>query len=69
MPRTISTKPAYSVRWWQRNECLPPKRDVFNILRIAAEHRYVSPLPEVKGRVVEGDVRKASSMLRSYKEK
>jgi hypothetical protein len=69
MPRTISTKPAYSVRWWQKNECLPPKRDVLNILRIAAEYRYVSPVPNIKGRVVEGDVRKASSMLRSYKEK
>ncbi len=69
MPRTISTKPAYSVRWWQKNECLPPKRDVFAILKTAAQYRYVSPVPPLKGKVVEGDVRKASSMLRSYKEK
>lgn len=69
MPRTISTKLAYSVRWWQRNGCLPPKRDVFSILRTAADYRYVSEVPEIKGRVVEGDVRKASSMLRSYKQK
>jgi DNA modification methylase len=69
MPRTISTKPAYSVRWWQRNKCLPPERDVFSILRAAAEYRYFSPVPAIKGRVVEGDVRKASSMLRSYKDK
>lgn len=68
MPRTISTKPAYSVRWWQNNECLPPKRDVFAILSVAAQYRYASPLPSVRGKVVEGDVRKASSMLRSYKE-
>lgn len=69
MPRTISTKPAYSVRWWQRNNCLPPERNVFSILATAAEYRYHSPVPTIKGRVVEGDVRKASSMLRSYKEK
>jgi hypothetical protein len=69
MPRTISTKPAYSVRWWQRNNCLPPERDVFSILTTAAEYRYHSPVPAIKGRVVEGDVRKASSMLRYYKEK
>jgi hypothetical protein len=69
MPRTISTKPAYSVRWWSKNACLPPKRDVFPILATAAEYRYQSPIPPIKGRVVEGDVRKASSLLRSYKEK
>ena len=69
MPRTISTKPAYSVRWWQRNECLPPNRNVFSILKAAAEYRYYSPVPTIRGRVVEGDVRKASTMLRHYKEK
>src|SRR6266478_5977686 len=30
MPRTISTKPAYSVRWWRQKGCLPPERDVFS---------------------------------------
>ncbi|MGB6688766.1 MAG: DNA methyltransferase [Terracidiphilus sp.] len=69
MPRTISTKPAYSVRWWRRNECVPPKRNVFSILQAAADYRYQSPAPAIKGRVVEGDVRKASTMLRSYREK
>lgn len=33
MPRTISTNPAYSVRWWQKNGYTPPVRDVFSILR------------------------------------
>ena len=69
MPRTISTKPAYSVRWWRERGCLPPARDVFAILRSAAEFRYGSPLPQLKGRVVEGDVRRASSLLRSYRER
>lgn len=69
MPRTISTKPAYSVRWWQKHGCLPPKRDVFSILRACAEYRYHSPVPAIKGRVVEGDVRRAGTMLRSYKDR
>ena len=69
MPRTISTKPAYSVRWWNEKGCVPPKRDVFSILRTCAGYRYQSPLPELKGRVVEGDVRRAGTLLRSYKEK
>jgi DNA methylase len=69
MPRTISTKPAYSVRWWREKKCLPPRRDVFSILRTCVEFRYQSPLPTLKGRVVEGDVRKAGTLLRSYKSK
>ena len=69
MPRTISTKPAYSVRWWRQQECIPPERDVFSILRTCAEYRYQSPLPSTKGRVVEGDVRRASTLLRSYRDK
>jgi len=69
MPRTISTKPAYSVRWWKQKGCLPPERDVFSILRAAAEYRYQSPLPSLKGRVVEGDVRRAATLLRSYRER
>jgi len=67
MPRTISTKPGYSIRWWQRNGCLPPKRDVFTILRAAAEYRYYSSVPAIKGRVVEGDARRAGSLLSAYK--
>lgn len=69
MPRTISTKPTYSVRWWKTNGCLPPKRDVFPILATAADYRYQSPRPAIRGRVVEGDARKAASLFRSYKEK
>lgn len=69
MPRTISTKPAYSVRWWTARNCLPPKRDIFSILTACAQYRYQWPLPTLKGKVVEGDVRKASVLLRGFKEK
>jgi hypothetical protein len=69
MPRTISTKPAYSVRWWREKGCLPPQRDVFSILGKCAEYRYQSPVPSLKGRVVEGDARRAATLLRSYRDK
>ncbi len=69
MPRTISTKPAYSVRWWREKGCTAPERDVFSILRTCAMYRYESPVPALKGRVVEGDVRRAGTLLRSYKNK
>jgi hypothetical protein len=69
MPRTISTKPAYSVRWWRERGCIPPERDVFSILRTCTEYRYGSPMPSLKGRVVEGDVRQAGTLLRSYRGK
>jgi hypothetical protein len=69
MPRTISTKPAYSVRWWQARRCLPPERDVFSILRTCTEYRYQSGRPPLKGRVVEGDVRRAATLLRPYRDR
>jgi hypothetical protein len=69
MPRTISTKPAYSVRWWRERGCTPPDRNVFSILQECAEYRYQSPAPALKGRVVEGDVRRAGTLLRSYRER
>lgn len=69
MPRTISTKPAYSVRWWRERDCIPPQRDVFSILRKAAKYRYESTPPAIKGRVVEGDARKAGTLLRAYRER
>lgn len=69
MPRTISTKPGYSVRWWRKNKCLPPNRDVYPILAAAAAYRYASPLPPLNGKVVECDVRTVGSHLRSFKER
>ncbi len=69
MPRTISTKPAYSIRWWQRHRCVPPKRDIFAILRSVARYRFESTPPLLKGRVVHGDARKASTLLRPYRDR
>ena len=64
MPRTISTKPAYSVRWWQEKGCEPPSRDVFSILRHMTGYRYRTPPPTLRGEAVLSDARDASSTFR-----
>lgn len=66
MPRTISTKPAYSVRWWRAHDLVPPKRDVFEILREVALYRYASELPSRRGVVVRSDARRLGSRLSKY---
>lgn len=67
MPRTISTKPDYSVRWWQERGLRPPNRDAFSILRKSAAFRLTSEVPKRKGQVVLGDARSAAKMLRKHK--
>jgi hypothetical protein len=57
MPRTISTKPAYSVRFWQRHAMQAPDRDVFEILRGRAAYRYKSPVPRQESLVLHTDMR------------
>ena len=59
MPRTISTKPDYSVRWWRRNGHSPPARDVFEILQRMTDYRFRSRPPESAGRVVQADARRS----------
>jgi SAM-dependent methyltransferase len=61
MPRTISTKPAYSVRWWGKHGYVAPHRDVFGILRHMVDFRFRTPPPENRGEVVESDARKANA--------
>jgi hypothetical protein len=57
MPRTISTKPAYSVRFWKERKLTPPQRDVFAILRQRAEFRYETPPPHGESVVFHRDMR------------
>lgn len=64
MPRTISTKPDYSVRWWKERGLLAPNRDAFTILRELAKFRFkIEPAP-LKGAVKLGDARKARSRFK-----
>jgi hypothetical protein len=57
MARTISTKPAYSIRFWKERGLLPPERDVFDLLRMQAEYRYESCPPQDRAVVYNEDVR------------
>ena len=61
LPRTISTKPAYSVRWWRAHGYVPPSRDVFAILRRLADYRFTSNPPPLRGEVALSDARNAAS--------
>ena len=63
MPRTISTKPAYSVRWWRKYGYHPPHRDIFNILRHVTRFRFASSPPTGRGEVKISDARRAASVF------
>lgn len=63
MPRTISTKPAYSVRWWQERGYVPPARDAFTILRHVNAYRYRTPPPTRRGEIALSDARLASAQF------
>lgn len=57
MPRTISTKPGYSVRYWQDRGLQAPDRDVFAVLRAATTFRYASLRPRRRATVLLEDMR------------
>src|SRR6266850_1873965 len=69
MPRTISTKPDYSVRWWKKKKLTPPKRDVFHILREMIDYRFASPPPNRRGMVKHVDARRAINAFPDYEGK
>lgn len=69
MPRTIATKPAYSISWWAARNYEPPERDVFDILRQETDFRYVSSPALTVGYVEEGDARDASKLLPKWRGK
>ncbi len=45
MPRTISTKPTYSLRFWRTKNLWPRQHNVFDVLRRKPAFRYESPRP------------------------
>ncbi|MCY3840295.1 MAG: DNA methylase [Gammaproteobacteria bacterium] len=61
MPRTISTKPDYSVRWWTDRSYAPPSRDVFEILERMLEYRFRTRPPDGCARVVQADSRRVAA--------
>jgi hypothetical protein len=66
MPRTISTKPAYSIKFWKERGLRPPVRNTFDILRRQIDYRYKSEPPEGRATVWQMDMRelpRAKQML------
>lgn len=69
MPRTIATKPAYSVRWWKDKGMKPPERDVFGLLERRVAFRYETPPPEGDAWVFHTDVRKLPLTKKHFPDK
>ena len=67
MPRTIATKPAYSIKYWKRHGHLAPERDVFDALRREIRFRYESALPGTSGAAYLADFRDMPRLLRASK--
>ncbi len=63
MPRTISTKPDYSVRWWRRNGHEPPRRNAFAILDRMLAYRFRTPPPEGRAEILQADARRAAAVF------
>jgi hypothetical protein len=63
MPRTISTKPAYSVRFWKTRRLDPPARDAFAAIRRQIDFRYESTVPDRTAAVFHGDMRELPHRL------
>jgi DNA methylase len=63
MPRTISTKPAYSVGFWKAHGYTAPERDVFALLREKVSFRYESGPPCGRGHVLLTDFRELPRLL------
>jgi hypothetical protein len=66
MPRTISTKPEYSVRWWQERGLQAPRRETFEVLSQAVRFRFSQPPPDQRGRVVLSDARRCGQVLKKH---
>lgn len=63
MPRTISTKPVYSVRYWMSHRLTAPERDVFELLRDRVAFRYRSEPPDGAGTVFMTDMRQLPRLV------
>ena len=63
MPRTISTKPAYSIRFWARRRMQPPDRNVFRVLQDRAQYRYTSKPPKGISVVFHSDMRNLPRLI------
>jgi hypothetical protein len=63
MPRTISTKPGYSLRFWKDRKLYARRRRVFDIMEQRANLRLGRVAPPRDGVAVTSDVRRLSAVL------
>jgi hypothetical protein len=68
MPRTISTKPDYSVRWWNERGYVAPKRNAFQVIRIGVIYRLSHERTPLSGVVRLRDARKAGRAFPGMRE-
>lgn len=57
MPRTISTKPIYSIKFWEEKGFQAPLQDAFDLLRRQLTYRYKSERPNGQAIVLQTDMR------------
>lgn len=55
--RTFAPKPAYALKFWKQRAMKPPLVDVLNIVQRRAERLLSKRLPNVDGKVIQGDSR------------
>jgi hypothetical protein len=67
MPHTISTKPAYSIRYWKKRKLKAPERNVFEMIRHRARYRFEDGKPARKGKMFLCDVRRSGDRLKSVR--
>nr|WP_287381949.1 DNA methyltransferase [Mesorhizobium sp.] len=66
MPRTISTKPEYSVRWWKERNLAPDRRRVFPILRALSRARLSILAPSGLAKVALEDARNCAEVFSEH---
>jgi hypothetical protein len=60
MPRTFSTKPEYSIRYWKKNKLLAPEVNVLELVKRKATYIFNELIPsQTKGKILLGDSRKS----------
>lgn len=63
MPRTFSTKPDYSVKYWRENGLKPFKINVEELVKRKASYTFTKELPgRVEGKILLGDSRTIASI-------
>ena len=67
MPRTISTKPNYSILYWRNRGLRPQRRRVFEILRNRSRFRLEEGAPTLTGLTLQADARQTTRLLEGWR--